>query len=90
MHALSRTFLSRLQKVQNAGLRFVYNVRWDYFTTAEAQHEAASLPALNVRFHAVAVRTCERMEAEKWNSTTTSDKNAVTPQRGNTRGFQEA
>lgn len=64
LHTMSRTAISRLQKVQNAALRFVYNTRWDQFTTSEALHEAASLPALNVRLHRLATKVWEGLEEE--------------------------
>lgn len=65
-HAFSRTAISRLQKVQNSALRFVYNTRWDDFTTSASLHDAASLPALNVRLHQLATQVWSRMEAEDW------------------------
>ena len=65
-HALSKRAISRLQKVQNAGLRFAFNTRWDDFTTSERLHEAASIPAINTRLHHMALKVWERMEAEGW------------------------
>ncbi|XP_045105425.1 uncharacterized protein LOC123500936 [Portunus trituberculatus] len=66
LHALSRTAISRLQKVQNSALRFAFGTRWDDFTTSASLHEAASLPALNVRLHEMATKVWERMEDEGW------------------------
>ena len=65
-HAFSKNAISRLQKVQNAGLRFAFNTRWDDFTTSESLHEAASIPAINIRLHLMALKVWERMEAEGW------------------------
>lgn len=64
LHTMSRTAISRLQKVQNAALRFVYNTRWDEFRTSESLHELASLPALNVSLHRLATKVWEKLDEE--------------------------
>ncbi|MPC47017.1 hypothetical protein E2C01_040753 [Portunus trituberculatus] len=66
LHALSKTVISRLQKVQNSALRFAFGTRWDDFTSSASLHEAASLPALNVRLHDLAAKLWQRMEDEGW------------------------
>lgn len=66
LHALSKTAISKLQRVQNNALRFAFGTRWDDFVTSAALHEAASLPALNVRLHDMAARVWEQMDAEGW------------------------
>ena len=66
IHALSRHSLSRLQKVQNAALRFALNARWDEFRTSEALHLEAGLQAINARLHYMATQTWDRLEAEDW------------------------
>ena len=53
-HAFSRRSISRLRNVQKAALRFAFNTRWDDFITTKSLHEAASLPALNIRLHQMA------------------------------------
>ena len=53
-HAFSRNAISRLQRIQNAALRFALDVRWDQFRTMESMHEEASIPALNVRLQDLA------------------------------------
>ena len=65
-HALSKRAINRLQKVQNAGLRFAFNTRWDDFTTNESLHDAATIPAINTRLHHMALKVWKRMEAEGW------------------------
>ena len=65
-HTLSKAAISRLQKVQNSALRFVFGTKWDDFTTTASLHEAASLPALNVRLHQMAAQVWEQMESEGW------------------------
>lgn len=57
---------SRFQRMQNAALRFALDVRWDDFQTAEAMHEEASIPALNVRLHDLAARVWQRLEDMGW------------------------
>ncbi|XP_063850376.1 uncharacterized protein LOC135094309 [Scylla paramamosain] len=75
LHALSKIAISRLQKVQNSALRFALDTRWDDFTTTASLHEAASLPALNVRLH--------EMAAKKRGTTTTKQHpSVVSPLRG--------
>lgn len=64
IHALSKKSISRLQKVQNAALRFAYNIRWDSFMTMEELHERASIPALNIRLHTLAAQVWRRIEDE--------------------------
>lgn len=66
IHALSRSVISRLQRVQNAALKFALNLRWDDFTTAEAMHEVASIPALNVRLHNLASGVWKRLKDMGW------------------------
>ena len=66
MHALSRRSLSRLQRVQNAALRFAFNVRWEEFRTSESLHFEASLQPVNLRLHLMAEAVWQRMEAEEW------------------------
>ena len=66
LHVLSKTAISRLQKVQNSALRFAFGTRWDDFTSSESLHEAASIPALNVRLHDMAAKVWQRMEDEEW------------------------
>ena len=66
LHALSKTAISKLQRVQNSALRFAFGIRWDDYVTSAALHEAASLPALNVRLHEMAARIWTQMEAEGW------------------------
>ena len=66
MHALSRRSISRLQKVQNAALRFAFATRWDEFVSMESLHERASIPALNIRLHQMAKKVWERMALEEW------------------------
>ena len=63
-HAMSRTSISRLQRVQNAALRFVYNVRWDDYITNEELHQRAGLPPLNIRLHEMAKKVWTKMEEE--------------------------
>ncbi|XP_045119852.1 uncharacterized protein LOC123509545 [Portunus trituberculatus] len=66
LHALSRTAISRLQRVQNSALRFAFGTRWDDFTSSASLHEAASLPALNVRLQEMAAKLWQRMDDEGW------------------------
>ncbi|KAG0729416.1 hypothetical protein GWK47_000313 [Chionoecetes opilio] len=66
LHALSRTAISKLQRVQNAALRFVVNHRWDDFVTMESLHESVDLPAINVRLHHMASQVWLRMQEEDW------------------------
>lgn len=66
LHALSTTAISRLQRVQNSALRFALGTRWDDFTSSAELHEAASLPALNVRLHEMAAKVWQRMDDEGW------------------------
>ena len=66
LHVLSKTAISRLQKVQNSALRFAFGTRWDDFSTSASLHEAASIPALNVRLHEMAAKVWQRMEDEGW------------------------
>ncbi|MPC51788.1 hypothetical protein E2C01_045642 [Portunus trituberculatus] len=60
LHALSKTTISRLQKVQNSTLRFTFGTKWDDFISS------ASLPALNVHLHEMATKLWQRMEDEGW------------------------
>lgn len=64
LHSMSRSAISRLQKVQNAALRFVENTRWFHFRSIKALHEVTSLPALNVRLNELATRVWDQLEAE--------------------------
>lgn len=66
IHALSKTDISKLQKVQNAALRFALNKRWDDFYTSRRLHEEAELPPLNIRLHILATNIWEKMAAEEW------------------------
>ena len=63
-HALSRRAISRLQKIQNAALRFVFTPKWDEFITMEALHQEASLLPLNLTLHAQARKVWLSLEAE--------------------------
>ncbi|KAG0715313.1 hypothetical protein GWK47_012225 [Chionoecetes opilio] len=54
LHALSRTAISKLQRVQNAALRFVVNHRWGDFVTMDSPTRVLDLPAINVRLHHMA------------------------------------
>ena len=65
-HAFSRSAIGRLQKVQNAALRFALDNRWDDYRTAESMHEEASTPALNVRLHDLAVGVWQRLLDLGW------------------------
>ncbi|MPC62907.1 hypothetical protein E2C01_056997 [Portunus trituberculatus] len=65
-HAFSRSAVSRLQRVQNATLRFALDFRWDDFRAAEAMHEEASIPALNVRLHDLTVGVWQRLRDLGW------------------------
>ena len=66
LHALSRTSISRLQKVQNAAIKFALGVRWDEFRTMESMHEETSIQAVNVRLRDLASKVWNRMEDEDW------------------------
>lgn len=64
LHSMSKTAISRLQKVQNSALRFVYNTRWYHYRRMESLHEASSLPPLNIRLKMLATRVWDQLEAE--------------------------
>lgn len=82
LHTLSNRSISRLQKIQNAAIRFVFKVKWDDFTTSEELHTAASLPAVNVRLHSLAEKTWEKMVAEEWEQVAELlQKDATAPNR---------
>ena len=66
LHALSKRAHSRLQKVQNAALRFAYGVRWDDYIRSVTLHEEADIPPVNVRLHQLAARVWQRMADENW------------------------
>ena len=66
IHALSKTAVSRLQKVQNSAIRFALGTRWDDFRTSQSLHEEASIPALNIRLHDLATSIWQRMAEEDW------------------------
>lgn len=65
-HALSTKSISWLQKVQNAALNFVYNIRRGESRMMRGLHQAASLPPLNVHLHHMAVEVWRQMEVEGW------------------------
>ena len=65
-HAMSRTAISRLQKVQNAALRFVFDTRWQDFIRNEELHEWASLQPINIRLHELAAKVWKKMEDGGW------------------------
>lgn len=65
-HAFSKAALSRLQRVQNAALWYVYNTKWDDFVTSKELHNRASLPVLNIRLTELGQKVCQKMESEDW------------------------
>ncbi|KAG0724360.1 hypothetical protein GWK47_005185 [Chionoecetes opilio] len=66
LHALSKNSISKLQRVQNAAIRFVVNHKWEDFVTMELLHGAVDLPAVNVRLHHLASQVWLRMQEEDW------------------------
>ena len=66
LHALSHTAISKLQKIQNAALRFALGVRWDDFRTNKSLHEEADIPPLNTRLHELAFNVWEAMAVGGW------------------------
>lgn len=46
IHALSKTQIEFLQRIQNKALRFIYNVKWDDFITNEDLHRRAQIPRI--------------------------------------------
>ena len=66
LHALSKTAKKRLQRVQNAALRFALGTRWDEFRTTESLHEEAGIPAINIRLFQQASLVWQRMADEDW------------------------
>jgi len=66
IHAMSRRSISRLQKVQNAALRFAVNHRWRDVISMEEIHIEHDFPALNVRLHNMATQVWQRMSDEEW------------------------
>ena len=64
-HAMSRTAISRLQKVQNAALRFTYNVKWQDFVSNEELHMMASLQPINIRLHEMAEKVWRKLGSQE-------------------------
>lgn len=65
-HALSIRSISRLQKIQNAALRFAFNIKWDEFRTSTSLHLAAAIPPINVRLNQMARDVWVRMADKEW------------------------
>ena len=66
LHALSRNAIKRLQRVQNAAIRFALGNRWDEFRTTESLHEETGVPAINIRLNQQASLVWQRMADENW------------------------
>lgn len=65
VHAMSKKSVRGLQRVQNAVLSFVVNLRWSDATTMERIHAEHDVHALNVLFRRMATQVWQRMADEE-------------------------
>jgi len=63
LHALSRTSISQLQKIQNKALRFIDNSHWTDFKTSRYLHRRHKLEPINVVLHRQAKKTWQDLQA---------------------------
>lgn len=62
LHTLSRSAISKLQKVQNRALRFITNTHWYDFITSQTLHERCNIPTINTVLHEHARYIWRKME----------------------------
>lgn len=62
IHALSKTQILRLQRVQNKAIRFATNTRYPYNQTTQQLHEQCQILPINIKVHNLAKKIWERIE----------------------------
>ena len=69
-----KTNLEKLQKIQNRALRFVYNVKWDDFTSNQQLHVRAKIPTMTERLN----KLSEKADVTFKDNLLTEEKRLVT------------
>ena len=69
-HAMSKTQISKLQKIQNKALRFALNQRYPFTLNTTEQHETAKIAPINVRLHNQATKIWASLQYRQLNTYT--------------------
>lgn len=64
-HALSKSQISILQKIQNKALRYAYNQRHPYTMNTMQLHEAANIEPINIRLHYRAAKIWDTIQTQQ-------------------------
>ena len=62
LDTLAKTVTLKLQRVQNAAIKWIANWTFPYSTTMEAEHERLGLEPLNTRIHRMSRKSWQRLE----------------------------